>query len=163
MKICPSKDLRALQRKILKPWTPESEGSWLPWIRKNVLGPHHTLFCIKYTLRKVLLWAAVCVQGWKVHAARLVWWQPGEELQKSECEFWVALGKNLSTLPSKHSSTTNCLQDCTAIVECLTHHCECFAGDVEECKDKSHFEDDVCVPAEGEMGKCVVVNYMMDV
>ena len=61
-------------------------------------------------------------------------------------------------------STINCPQDCRAIVECREHGCECFAGDVEKCKEKYHKEDvgDVCPPADGEIGKCVVMEYMQD-
>ena len=43
--IPPSKDSRrwSLQRKSFKPWTPESEGSWLSCLVKNLWGSCHTL------------------------------------------------------------------------------------------------------------------------
>ena len=33
----------SLQSKSFKPWTPDSEGSWLPCVEKNVRGPHPAL------------------------------------------------------------------------------------------------------------------------
>ena len=78
-------------------------------------------------------------------------------------------------------STINRPQDCKAIVECLEHNCECFAGDIKKCREKYLKErrrlvqegkdgdikdvDDVCppvAPADGEIGKCVVTNYIQD-
>ena len=56
--ICPSKDPRrwALQRKYLKPWTSEHEGSWLLWVPKNVRGPHHTLvYCLLSKVKEAII------------------------------------------------------------------------------------------------------------
>ena len=76
--------------KIFKPWTPDSEGRWLPCVEKNVPGPHPALICMDMRLGLLLCFlfssttsacmreiSRAAVQSWTL----LRWWRASRKVE----------------------------------------------------------------------------------